>query len=62
MLPAAERAKRVVEDRRRLTDSVLAEHLHRAGVKVNVSPPETVSFLIIRDGDEFRAAGSGIGE
>nr|WP_207212759.1 hypothetical protein [Halogeometricum borinquense] len=55
LLPASEWAKRVVEDWRRLTGSVLAEHLHYADLSVDVSPPQAVPFFVVRDGDEFRA-------
>ncbi len=62
LLPAPKRAKCIVEDRRRLAGTVLDEHLHCTGFEVDVSPPQAVSFLIIRNSDEFRAASTGVGE
>ncbi len=36
--------------------------LARASIEVDVPPPQAVPFFIIGDGDEFRTAGSGVGE
>jgi len=55
LLPAPKWANRIVKNRSRLAGTVLAEHLHCAGFEVDVTPPQAVPFLIIRDGNELCA-------